>query len=359
MTATFGDLDRLLPVRCVDDLGPPGSRVDTGLCLALSVLETRDIVSGDIIVLKYRDLTVAQALIHVGQAHHGRISLTVLVGTTSICKCSKLGPVPIQIMFERALAESLKDYKAALGYRKVDRRHPKPRSWKTMITATCFHCRKQKAVLVGPSTLVCLPRQPRAGLFFGRRAVRAAAFVGNRKRFNFMFDGPDYLLPAEGKHQDTPPVDIATTPDVGSLLAWNTIRLSAGRGARNKWLRTVESLVLTSQVGPAGPWNFRVTHHGSEVRTLVSCHRDGSDLIITCHGLQDHIWIIARKDASFACRTIDHIAQWHASARARAGSLIANVEIGDDTEGGQETTVKVEDVVSRAVLTMHESACSS
>jgi hypothetical protein len=346
MTAMFEDLDRLLPVRCVDELGPPGSRVDSSLCLALSVLENRDIIAGPIIVLKYRDMTVAQVMTHVGQSHHGRITLSALVRTSSICKCSSLGPVPVQIMFERALADSVKEYKADLGYRKVDRRYPKPRTWKTMIMALCFHCRKQKSVMAGPTTLVAIPRQPRAGCFFGRRAVRAAAFAGNRIRFNYLFDGPDYILPTEGKHQALPggaPIDIITTPDVGSLLAWNTIRVASGRGARNKWLRSVASLVLVSKAGPAGPWTFRVTHHGSQVRTLVSCHRDASDLIITCHGLQDHIRVRVRKDASSACRTIDDIAQWHASARA--GSRIAdNQEIDDhDPDGVRGTAVKVEE----------------
>jgi hypothetical protein len=252
-------------------------------------------------------------------------------------------------MFERALADSVKEYKAALGYRKVDRRHPKPRPWKTMITAGCLHCLKHKSVVVAASSLVVLPRQPRAICYLGRRAVRGAAFAEDRRRFNYLFNGPDYILPTECKlqaHLGGAPVDLATTPDVGSLVAWNTIRLAVGRGARNKWLRSVASLVLMSRAGPAGPWNFRVTHHNSQVRALVSCHRDGSDLIITCHGLQDHIQVKTRKLSFFTSSTIDDLAQWHASARAGTD----NLEIDDyDPDGVQGTTVKVEGEVSRAV----------
>ena len=358
MTAMFDDLDRLLPVRCVDELGPPGSRVDSSLCLALSVLEGRDIVSGPIIVLKYRDMSVAQVMSHVGQSQHGRITLTALVRSTTICKCT-LGPVPLQIMFERALADAVNGHKAALCYRKVDRRYPKP--WKTMIATTCFHCRKQKSVMVAASTLVAIPLQPRAICYFGRRAVRAAAFVGNRIRFNYQFDGPDYILPTEYKLQepDGAPVDLAI-PDVGSLIAWNTIRLAVGRGARNKWLRSVASLVLMSRIGPAGPWHLRVTHHGSQVRTSVLCHRDGSDYIITCHSLQNHIRVKPRSADSVTSRTMDDIAQWHESARAGSQIAANNFEIDDhDPDGVQGTAVKVEDEVSRAVLEMQQSANST
>jgi hypothetical protein len=198
--------------------------------------------------------------------------------------------------------------------------------------------------------------------YFGRRAVRAAAFVGNRIRFNYQFDGPDYILPTEYKlqeHPDGAPVDLAN-PDVGSLVAWNTIRLAVGRGARNTWLRSVASLVLMSRTGPAGPWHLRVTHHGSQVRTSVLCHRDGSDYIITCHSLQNHIRVKPRSADSVTSRTMDDIAQWHESARAGSQIAANNFEIDDhDPDGVQGTAVKVEDEMSRAVLEMQQSANST
>jgi hypothetical protein len=315
----FQDLESVYPEGCA-------SYVESSFCHALSILESDGVVSGPLVVIcrPQANMTAAQKMSHLDfSGKRARATFTALVRITSICKCNSLGPVPLKIEFDKSLSTIVTGL-------------PGKRNQSTTIRIQCFHCAAMRALVVSHARVRAIPREPRATVYIGALAVRAVGCSADLTRFNFQFNGPDYILPITVEIA-RPPDDLTTscTPDLCTLLVWNRLRNVCLGPTTSKFWRSVSNPVMVARHGAIGPWTVQLTHNLSNVRVRVRVHREGSVLLLTWVGGQQHIRIPAHKDEAPASATcIEELAGWHVAA------------IQNDQEGGT-LHVKVEEDLSR------------
>jgi hypothetical protein len=339
----FTSLDRLLPHRAGDYLAP-GSDADVSFAFALSVLESRGITQGSLVVLERNALTLPQLITHVVQESDESATLSVLCRKTNLCACAALSPVLLRVEFQLQLSDMV----ARLKRHRLDRSSPNaPARKNSSIRVKCFHCEALKTITISSNRLVAIPSAPSAPVYVGWRALIAAGFCGDKSRYNYCFDRtrtPIYLLPStESKvHADPSRMAVDLTdanqpPDVGSLSVWHVIRNSVGPGA--KYLRDVTSTFLITRYGPAGPWAFRFHTHGSEVPSTVRVYRDGSCLVVSYPGRQLHLRLQCDGIAlTAAC--IEELAAWHRhGAQTNSAAFMLNAT----PDSAPPVSVKVEE----------------
>jgi hypothetical protein len=307
----FTSLDRILPHRAGDYLAP-GTSADNSFLLALSILESRGITQGSLVVLERNELTLPQIMTHVVHKDES-MTLTVLCRNTTLCLCGALGPVPLHVEFQILLSDMV----ARLKLHRLDRSLPKAPGWDSSIRVKCFHCETVKTITISSNRLTAVILSPSAPVYIGRRALIAMGFCADKSRYNHLFDRagtPIYLLPhTESKVQADDPVDLTDVdnqpPDLGSLSMWHTLRNSIGPGGKH-FLRHVSSTLLLTRYGVAGPWAIRLQTQGSDVQSIARVHRDGSCLVVSCPGQQRHLRL--RSDGiALTAACIEELAAWH------------------------------------------------
>jgi hypothetical protein len=307
----FHDLESVHPERCA-------SSVESSFCHALSILESDGVVSGSLVVIcrPHATMTVAQQMSHIDfSGNRTRATFTALV-RTKICRCNLLGPVVLKVEFPRHLSSIV--------------RLPVKRNQTTTIRITCFHCAAMRALVVSHARVRAIPREPRQTLYIGALAVRAVGYSADLTRFNFHFNGPEFILPITVEIA-RPPDDLTTcAPDLCTLLVWNRLRNCTLGPTTSKFWRSVSNPVMVARHGATGPWTVQLTHNLSNVRVRSRVHREGSDLLLTWQGEQ-HIRIPARKDEAPASATcIEELAGWHVAAINHQEVATVHVKVEED-----------------------------